>query len=255
MGRGSGTLNALPPGGHLRLDPRANAGRYVARIGLKYHPLSPFLWRVLAIGALIGLALVLVARLLWNRNPAWQGSLKTLFSRWQWAAITTLVALTGVVLYPALHESGHALAGRAMGVEVQDIVFTPLAGEEPHVRFGDFSASAAPWIGAGGVFLPIFVAYGLVLVWLLLGPRLARFAQAALLVPAVFLLFASFGVDNHLRPLAEHLGFTTGGGIMLVKLSPVLLTLAAYALIGWRIWRHARKTLLKSLDQAAPKIA
>jgi len=253
MGRGYTLLDALPVGEQLRLDPASGTGRYVVRIGLKYHPLSPFLWRVLAIGTLVGLVLVSAVRIIWkSKAAAWQAHLKSLLAPWQWAVLGLLAGFTGAILYPAIHESGHALVGLALGAEVKHIVFTPLGGEVPHVSFGELPDRAGAWNSAGAIFLPMLVAWSLVLIWLLLGPRLGRFAQALLLTPAVFLLFASFGIDDHLRSLAVHLGFASEAGIMLVKLIPPVLTLAAYALIGWRIWRSVQQSSPTSPEPAAP---
>jgi hypothetical protein len=88
--------------------------------------------------------------------------------------------------------------------------------------------------------------HGLLIVWLALGKRLSRFGQTLLLTPALLFLFSSFGTlfDDHLRGMALRLGFDSPPGILLVKSIPIWFTLAAYAIVVWRIW------WLKRLDGA-----
>lgn len=237
-GRTRGAIDDLPAGGQLRLNPGEGTGRYTVLMGPKYHPFSPYLWHVVVAGALVALVSWPIARAILRRNPAWRTNLKVLFAPWQWVTISILVALTGLVLYPAVHESGHALVALALGGEVKNIVFTPLGGQQPHVSFGRVPDAVHTWNGPGSVFLPILVAYALILIWLPLRRLLGRFTKTVLLTPAVTLLFAGFGIDDHLLPLAEYLGITTSAGIMLIKLIPALLAVAAYALIASRI-RHS----------------
>jgi hypothetical protein len=237
MGRGYVMRDALPASRQLQLDPGSGTGHYLVRMGLEFHPLAPLLRRWLAGGILF----VLIASLFFRqRMPAWQMALKSLFTPWQWAALTTVWALSGAFLYGALHESGHALVALASGGRVDHIVFTCLAGDRPHITLGYLPEKAYPWMQAGGVIFPILVAYAFLVVWWTLRRRLSRFAQTLLLTPPLILLFASFGspFDDHLLGLSLCLGFKRPAGIMLVKLVPVLLTLATYAAIARYFWRR-----------------
>lgn len=236
-GRTRGMMDDLPAGGRLRLDPGEGTGRYTVLMGIKYHPFSPYLWHVAAASALVALVLLPIARATWKRKPAWQTNLRVLFAPWQWMTVGIAVALSGLAVYPAVHESGHALVAWVLGGEVTDIVFTPLTGQQPHVSLGRACDAVHTWHGPGGVFVPILVAYALILIWLSLRRILRRFTQTLLLTPAVVFLLAGFGIDDHLLPLAEYLGITTTAGIVLIKLIPALLAVAAYAFIIWRI-RH-----------------
>lgn len=243
MGQGYVGRDAIPTGEGLQLDPGSGTGHYLVRVGLKYHPLSPFLWRLLGGGMLGGTLSVLVAGLIVRRRkPAWLTALNSAFSPLQWATLVAVAVFSAAFLYPAVHESGHALAGMALGGEVREVLFTPLSGEEPHVSFGHLPEEARPWMQAGGVFLPILVAYGVLIVWLVLGRRLSGFSQTLLLTPALLFLFSSFGTlfDDHLLGMALRLGFDSPLGILLIKSVPIWFTLAAYAIVGWRIWLLSR---------------
>ncbi len=241
MGSGYVLRDIIPAGGQLRLDPGSNEGRYVVGMGLKYHLLSPFLWRCFAGGTLLGLAAAgFISVFLHRRRPLWLRTLRSLLTPPQWVVVTAFAVLSSAIFYPILHESGHVLSGLATGGRLDQVVFTSISGYTPHVKFGYLPEGASPWMNAGGVFLPILVAYGLLITWLTLGRRLSVFQQALLLTPAVLLLFPSFGIDDHLRGMALRLGCSSQGSILLVKTIPAWLTLVAYALIGWRLWRLSR---------------
>jgi hypothetical protein len=249
MGSGYAMRDAIPAGERLLLDPGSNQGRYVVGMGLKYHLLSPFLWRCLAGGMLFGLAVCGVVSLyLRGRKRSWLRTGRTLLAPLPLTVLAILSVLSYAILYPALHEAGHLLAGLALGGRIEETVLTSVTGETPHVKFSYLPDGAQPWMSAGGVFLPILVAYGLLLVWFTRGRRLSLFPQMLLLVPALLLLFPSFGIDDHLRGMALRLGCRSQAGILLVKTIPAWLTLAAYAVVGRTLWKQGRQTGIEASD-------
>ncbi len=238
MGSGYAMRQALSAGERLQLDPGSNEGRYVVRMGLRDHLLSPSLWRRLGAGTLAGLtALGLISLFRHRRSMLWLGTLRSRLTDRQWGVAIAFGIFSSAILYPIVHESGHALAGLALGGRIDEVVLTGLSGDTPHVKFSHLPDGAGPWMRAGGVFLPILVAYGLLVVWLGPGRRLSVFRQVLLLTPAVLFLVSGFGIDDHLRGMAEQLGCASEGSVLLVKTIPAWLALAAYALVGRRLWR------------------
>ncbi len=249
MGRGYAVRQALSAGERLQLDPNSNEGRYVVRMGLRGHLLSPSLWRRLGAGTLAGMtALGLVSLLRHRHRMLWLRTLRPRLTARQWLVSIAFGVFASAILYPTVHESGHALAGLALGGRLERVVFTGLSGDTPHVKSSYLPDGARPWMNAGGVFLPILVAYGLLAVWFGLGRRLSVFRQVLLLTPAVLFLFSGFGIDDHLRGMAEQLGCRGQGSILLVKTIPAWLALAAYAAIGRRVWRLNRRDRMEAGD-------
>ena len=241
MGAGYVRRDQIAGGERLKLDPGSNTGTYQVEMGLKYHPLSPLLLRsfgygVLGVAGVIGLASLLARQ----RTRVWLESLRAAFTPHQIVVLTILVVFSCGILYPTLHELGHALTGIAAGGSVSELVLTPLGGDTPHVRFAQQPPEQARiWVDSAGVFLPIAVGYGLLLVWLLLGRRQSRFLQALLLIPTLSLLLPYFSSsDDHLLRLARQLGCNSEVGVILVKSLPAWLGVAAYALVAWGIWQQ-----------------
>jgi len=233
----------------LRLDPGSNEGRYVVRMGLRDHLLSPSLWRRLGAGTLCGLiGFGLISLFLHRHRMLWLRTLRSRLTDRQWIVLIAFGIFSCAILYPVLHESGHALSGLALGGRIDQVVFTGLSGETPHVKFGYLPHDALPWESAGGVFLPILIAYGLLIVWFGLGRRLSVFRQVLLLTLAVLLLVPSFGIDDHLRGMALQLGCTGPGSVLLVKTIPAWLALAAYAVLGRRLWRRSQRDRIEAGD-------
>jgi len=244
MGAGYVGRDSIAAGGRLQLDPGPNAGSYQLEMGLKYHLLSPFLWRsfgygVLGVVGVIGLASLFSRR----RTKAWLENLRGVFTRPQVAILAILLLFSCGILYPTLHELGHALTGIAAGGRVGELVLTPLGGDTPHVRFAQQPPEKARiWVDSAGVFLPIAVGYGLLIVWLLLGRRQSRFVQALILIPTLSLLLPYFSsTDDHLLRLARHVGCNSDATILLVKSLPAWLGAAAYAIVAWGIWQQKRR--------------
>jgi hypothetical protein len=250
MGSGYAMRDAIPAGERLQLDPGPNQGRYVVGMGLKYHLLSPFLWHCLAGGMLFGLIVCgLISLFLRRRELSWLRPARALLMPLPLVGLIILSVLSCAILYPALHEAGHLLAGLALGGRVEETVLTLATGETPHVKFSYLPDGVQPWMSAGGVFLPIFVASGLLIVWFALGRRLSLLPQTLLLVPALLLLLPSFGIDDHLRGMALRFGCRSQGGILLVKTIPAWLTLAAYGLVGRTLWRRGQQTRIEASDR------
>jgi hypothetical protein len=248
MGVGYVGRDEIAAGERLQLDPGPNRGHYRVETGLKFHLLSPCLWRLFGYGVLGMLAVLGVASVFLNKRT--KERLKTLgphFTSSQWTILTILALFTCVILYSTLHELGHALVGTALGGRVEKIVFTPLAGERPHVRFAQQPPKEAqPWKAAAGPLLPVVAGYGLLILWLALGRRLSGFQEALLITPALLLLLPI--PQPELRGMALKMGCTSQVSIWLVNSIPVWLGLAAYGLVAWRIWRQTRGVL--SLDNA-----
>ncbi len=254
MGSGYAMRSTLSAGARLRLDPGSNEGRYMVGMGLKYHLLSPFLWRCLGGGMLFGLAATgLISLFLHRRRTLWLGTLRSRLTRLQVGVWAVFVLFSTAIVYPTLHEAGHALTGLALGGRIDQVVFTGLSGDTPHVKFSYLPDGARPWMSAGGVFLPILIAYGLLVVWFGPGHRLPVFRQVLLLTLAVLLLISGFGIDDHLRGMAQQLGCTSRGSVLLVKTIPAWLALAAYAAIAWRLWRLSQRDKTEISDDGSKK--
>lgn len=91
---------------------------------------------------------------------------------------------------------------------------------------------AGPWAAAGGLFLPILLAFVLAGARLALGGRLPRWANATLAVPAAVILLASCGCvlpvftgGGHMAPLASRYGLGEAGRVLL-QLVPVVVSAA-----------------------------
>ncbi len=238
MGRGYAMRQALSASERLRLDPGSNEGRYMVGMGLRDHLLSPSLWRRLGAGTLAGLtACGLISLFRHRRSMRWLGTLRSRLTGREWAVALAFGIFSSGILYPIVHESGHALVGLALGGRIEEVAFTGLWGDTPHVKFGCLPDGTGPWMRAAGTFLPILVAYCLLIVWFGPGCHLSVFRQMLLLTPAVLFLVSGFGIDDHLRGMAEQLGCISEGSVLLVKTIPAWLALAAYAVLGWRLWR------------------
>jgi uncharacterized MnhB-related membrane protein len=183
----------------------------------------------------------------------WLRALGSHFTRRQFVALIAFGIFSCVILYPILHESGHALTGLALGGRIDRVVFTGLSGETPHVEFSHLPPDALPWMSAGGEFLPILFAYGLLIVWFGLGRRLSVFRQVLLLTPAVLLLLQEAAIDDHLRGMALQLGCRGQGSILLVETIPAWLALVAYGVLGWRLWRLTQRDRIEAGDDRNKK--
>ena len=241
----------------FQFDPGPNTGHYRVQTGLKFHLLSPYLWRLFGYSVLAFLFLVGMASLFLNKHTKDRlQSLRPLFTSSQWTTLAILVVLSCTILYPSLHELGHALVGTALGGRVEKIVFTPFTGETPHVRFTKQPPKEAlPWKAAGGPLLPVVTGCGLLILWRAFRRRLSPFLEALLLVPTLALVLPIPGPE--LRRAALKLGCSSTGSILLVEFMPVWVGLAAYGLVGRRIWRQTQWTSAdgsSDQDDVAPPV-
>jgi hypothetical protein len=256
MGQGYAMRQALSAGERLRLDPGSNEGRYTVRMGLRDHLLSPSLWRRVGAGTLAGMtALGLIFLFRHHRSMLWLRTVRSRLTARQWLVAIAFAIFSSAILYPIVHESGHALVGLALGGRIDEVAFTALSGDTPHVKFSHLPDAAGPWMRAAGTFLPILIAYGLLIVWFGPGRRLSVFRQVLLLTPAVLFLVSGFGIGDHLRGMAEQLGCTSEGSVLLVKTIPAWLALAAYAVLGWRLWRLSQADSRAKCKPDAPSSA
>ncbi|MHC4162726.1 MAG: hypothetical protein ACYTDU_13960 [Planctomycetota bacterium] len=144
--------------------------------------------------------------------------------------VVGLIALTGL-LYSAVHEYGHKSVAQLLGGEVRSVSWTVLSGE-PHVVYGHMPEGARPWAAAGGVFVPILLAFVLVAARVAFGRWLPRWANTTLSVPAAVILLASCGTvipiftgRGHMAALASHYRLGEAGRVLL-QLVPVLFSVA-----------------------------
>ena len=241
MGSGYVMRDSISSGERLRLVPGIDGGRYVVGLGYKYHALSPFLWRWLAIGVLIGLSAVGLLSLILRTHTDTIDALRASLTTLQCTVLVAIAILSAGIFYPAIHESGHALLGLILGGQIEQIVFTSLTGETPHVTFRHLPDAAGPWMNAGGVLFPVLVAYVILTGWVAFGRRLSVFLQALLLIPVVFLLAPGFGIDDHLRGMALSIGVNSQQGIFLVKTLPIWFALIAYVTLAVYLWPRTRR--------------
>jgi hypothetical protein len=144
--------------------------------------------------------------------------------------VVLLIVLTGL-LYSVPHEYGHKIAAELLGGEVRSVTWT-IFGGKPRVVYARLPEGVGPWASAGGLFLPILIAFFLVAARLALGPRLPRWANATLSVPAAVILLASCGCvipifsgGGHMAPLASRYGLGEAGRVLL-QVVPVAVSVA-----------------------------
>ena len=154
-------------------------------------------------------------------------------------AIIALLSLT--VVYPVVHEGGHYLMGRMLGVEVRGVTWTVWGGR-PHVLFGFTPAHAVPWIAAGGLFLPTVLGVLFITAWLAVSGRIGYVGGAMLWIPALVLLAGNLGAigetmssrHSHLRPLALHFGLS-GTAAFIFQALPALISLLLFVFCVRRV--------------------
>ena len=98
--------------------------------------------------------------------------------------LAALAVFSALVVYPVVHEAGHFLAGKALGAEVKQVVWTLLGGERPHVLFGQTPGELIPWINAGGIILPTVIGGAAIIFWLCCCERMGFWWQAVILIPS-----------------------------------------------------------------------
>ncbi|MDH3590869.1 MAG: hypothetical protein OER88_03265 [Planctomycetota bacterium] len=148
--------------------------------------------------------------------------------------VAGLIAATGL-LYSVVHEYGHKLVAVMLGGEVTSVSWTAFSGR-PHVVYGYMPEGSRPWAAAGGIVVPVLLAYLLVGARWTLGRWLPRWAKTLLAVPAGTILLISCGAvvpiftgRGHMASLAAHYGWGETGrvGLQLGMAGVSLLGLAA----------------------------
>jgi hypothetical protein len=144
--------------------------------------------------------------------------------------VVLLIVLTGL-FYSVPHEYGHKIAAELLGGEVRSVTWT-IFGGEPRVVYERMPDGVGPWAAAGGLFVPIFLAFVLMAARLGLGQRLPQWANAMLSVPAAVIFLASCGCmipvlsgGGHMAPLASYYGLGEAGRVLL-QLVPVAVSVA-----------------------------
>lgn len=234
MGEGSWS-GRIPSGSSLFLDPHGNAGKYDVTIGPEWHPLAPKARRFVLLPIAIGM---IVASMFLGTSGS--KIKKSGAKRLTFFAAT--VVISGLVLYPVVHEGGHMMLGMLFGAipNWDDVVWTPLSGVEPHVSFIYISESAVPFMAAGGYIVPTLVALLLLLIWRFIHKNASWYVSAALVSIAVLFLFSTVGClfelyqDTHMDALSVHLGLT-GPLRIACSLSPLFVAIIACSWLGTKL--------------------
>ncbi len=227
-----GTCRAqVPTGSELVLDPQGQTGGYAVTLGPEW--LSPKARR----SVLLPLAFSMVAVFVLAGRAT--SALTTARIR-RVFFLVGLSVISGLLLYPILHEGGHMIFGMLFGArpDWSGVVWTCLSGEEPHGSFGYLPKSAAPFADAGGHTLPTLAAALLLLIWKFTRKQASWALSAVLVTLPVLLLLSTLGClfelyqNTHMDALAVHLELT-GPLRIIVSLSPLLVAAAAYVWLGF----------------------
>ncbi len=238
-----GTCRAqIPTGSELILDPEGQTGDYDVTLGPEWHPLSPKARR----SVLLSMAFSMLAVLVLARRGV-SALARTKIRRG--FVLLAVSVISGLVLYPVLHEGGHMIFGILFGARPNwsGVVWTCLSWEEPHGSFSYLPESAAPFMAAGGHTLPTLAALLLLLIWKLTCKNASWPVSAVLVTLPVLLLLGTLGClfelyqNTHMDALAVHLELT-GPLRVIVSLSPLLVAAAAYAWLGIVYWRSRLET-------------
>jgi len=234
MGEGS-VRGQIPRDEELVLDPQGDEGFYDVAIGPEWHPLAPRARRIVFLPMAIGMTVALIFSRRLKPKAIHLPPRQSLF-----LAATGL--LSGLVLYPAVHEAGHMVFGMLSGATPNwhGVVWTVMSGVEPHAAFYDVPKSAAPFMSAGGPILPTGVALLLLLIWRLIYRKTSWYVSAALVLIPVLFLFSTVGClfelyrGSHMDALSVHWRLT-GIARVLVSLSPFLVAVAVYVWLGIKL--------------------
>jgi hypothetical protein len=233
---GAGKWRArLPAGDMLVIEPGEAGGGYRIAWGSQWG-LFGSMTRLVAVTCCIGgLAALAAAR---SRKVVSRG--RRIGARRIGLAAVVAVA-SGLFLYSTVHEFGHYIVGVMLGGEVNEVVWTVLSGEEPHVSFTTMPEGAGPWMSAGGPVVSTLAGVVLIAIWLACSRRMPWYLSICLVVPGVLFLFGNVGCifelfdsGAHMNRLSAHLGLR-GVARVLFELLPLLVSLVMYALVARRI--------------------
>ncbi len=240
---GEGTCRArIPTGSELILDPQGQAGDYDVTIGPEWHPLAPKARHIVLLPMAFSMVAVTV---LAGRcaSPTAKMKIRRGFF------LVGVSVISGLVLYPVLHEGGHMIFGILFGAQPDwdGVVWTCLSGEEPHGSFSYLPESSAPFMAAGGHILPTLAALLLLLIWGFTCKHASWSESAALVTLPALLLLGTLGClfelyqNTHMDALAVHLALT-GPLRVTFSLSPFLVAAAAYVWLGIMCRRSGMQT-------------
>jgi hypothetical protein len=222
--------------GTFILDPQSNEGNYDVVIGPWWHPLSPRVRRIVFLSlALLGLIMapIFTGRLgLYAKNL---GIRRRCF-------LALVIALSGLILYPAAHEGGHMIVGTLFGAtpDWDGAALTSLSGAEPHSSFKFLPATAVPFTTAGGTIVPTLIAVLLLALWRFIHKHVWWHVSAMLVVISVHFFSCTLGClfelyqNTHMDAISAHFGLT-GPIRIALSLSPLFVAIAAYIWIGMKL--------------------
>ncbi|HEY5910986.1 MAG TPA: hypothetical protein VJA21_10330 [Verrucomicrobiae bacterium] len=224
------------------LDPHGNPGAYEITLGPEWHPLGPKTRHFFLLPMAITLAVALASRGKLRLPLVKLGAPRACF-------LVGVAVISGLLLYPVIHEFGHILFGVVGGGEPDwaAVVWTPLGGEEPHAAFSYLPQGAGPLMSAGGTLLPTLAALVLLAAWALLNKRVSWPLSAVLVALPVLWLISTLGClfelyqNSHMDALAVHLGLA-GPLRLIFSVSPLLVAVASYTWL-WMQYRRRRKAM------------
>ena len=230
-----GQINCrIPTDSELILDPQGNTGDYDVTIGPWWHPLSPRNRRPVFLSlAIVVIIVSIFAGRLWPQ-PRELGRQRVCF-------LAAVIALSGLILYPAAHESGHMIVGTLFGAtpDWDSATLTCLGGAEPHSSFKSLPATAVPFTTAGGTIVPTLIAVLLLVLWRFIHKHAWWHVSAMLVVISVHFFSCTLGClfelyqNSHMDAISVHFGLT-GPIRIAVSLSPLIVALAACVWLGMR---------------------
>lgn len=241
MRRGRSMTTSRLGDSQLLLDPGQNSGSYRVFIGSQWHPLAPY-GKIILLSTCLGALAPVILRRQTNAMFRGLGRKKSLF--------LFVVLFIASFFYSLVHEFGHFSVGTLLGGTVDHVVWSVLSGEGPHVSFRSLPQTASPWMSAGGLLVPTAVGLILLGAWMAFSERVSWYLSVSLAVPGLLCLvgnlgclFSVFEFDSlpyhHMGALAWHFGLR-GYLMVLFVLTPALLTILAYGLFGYRLYRITR---------------
>jgi hypothetical protein len=225
----------IPTGSELVLDPQGNAGDYDITLGPKWHLLAPRARRFFFLPMAIGMTVMSIFGRRLRPQVSRLGAKRIFF-------IAATCVISGLVLYPAVHEGGHVVFGMLFGARPRwdGVVWTCLGGQEPYAAFSYLPEGAVPFMSAGGPIVPTLVALLLLVIWRFSNKNASWYVSATLVSIAILFLFSALGClfelyrNTHMDALSVHFGLT-GPLRIAFSLSPLFVAVAACVWLGMKI--------------------